>query len=124
MRALLCLLPVVLAGCVSDDSFSVSQREILRQSQAEIAAREPWAANAAVFVVDSDEFIPITWRVKAGSLDRSDYPVHKGIYFHPGTERELRFTRAGCLVSYIDRGHPCLTQDTAVTTETVTVAEK
>lgn len=113
MRALLILLAVVLAGC-ANSSYPVSQRQILKQSQAEIAQREPWAATAAIFVVESpgDSLYfwrhPWKWQVKAGAFDFSDYPRYTGIDFVPGTERELRFTADGCLTDYIDRGSRCL----------------
>ncbi len=110
MRALLFLLPVVLAGCGSTGSFisySVSQREILKRSKAEIARREPWASDAAIIVKNTDNYTRLRWKVKAGALDRSDYPSYKGIYFVSGTERELEFTRDGCLTSYTTPGGNC-----------------
>ncbi len=122
MRTLPYLLPLVLAGCSS--TFPVSQREILRQSQVEIARREPWAARAAVFVQNPDEMSRLTWKVRAGALDDSSFPHYKGIYFVPGTERELRFTRKGCLMSYTDRGNRCLTSDTTDASEILMAPEK
>jgi len=58
------------------------------------------------------------WKVKAGSLDYSDYPRYHGIDFVPGTERELRFTQDGCLVGYIDCGNRCMKPVVPVRTET------
>lgn len=113
MRALLFLIPVVLAGC-GNSSNPVSQRQILRQSQAEIARREPWANNAAIFVVeDPDDSVYFwrhawKWKVRAGAFNYGDYPRYQGIDFVPGTERELRFTQDGCLIDYIDRGNRCI----------------
>ncbi len=109
MRALLFFLPAVLTGCSSFGSHSVTQREILKQSQLEIARRESWAGAAAIIVENPGELSRLTWKVRAGAFDYSDYPHYKGIYFVPGTERELRFTRDGCLMSYTDRGSRCLT---------------
>lgn len=114
MRAFLCFLSLVLAACGPQKSIVsqrdlVSQRAILKQSQAEIAWREPWARNAAIFIKQvPDSPTRLTWRVSAGAFDYSDYPRYKGIHLVPGTERELRFTRSGCLVAYIDRGNYCL----------------
>lgn len=124
MRIFLFLLPVVLAGCSSFGSRSVTQREILKQSQVEIARREPWAANAAIFVENPGELSRLIWKVRAGAFDDSDYPHYKGIYLIPGTERELRFTRAGCLMSYSDRGNRCLTAVTSGQAEMLMVPEK
>jgi len=95
--------------------YHATQREILRQSQVEISRREPWSANAAVLVEEDDDFWTHRWRVKAGAYDWSDYPKFNGIYFVPGTERELEFTRKGCLVSYSNIGKRCVTDDTMTT---------
>lgn len=126
MRTLLFLLPVVLPACttiISQPSEFASQRDILKQSQAEIALREPWSRSAAIFVVQKpDELLYRTWKVKAGAFDFSDYPSYKGTHFVRGTARELRFTSAGCLVGYVYAGNPCLT--TVSTTEAVTYLEK
>lgn len=124
MRTLLFLLPVVLAGCSSFGSHSVTQREILRQSQVEIARREPWAPDAAIFVENPGELSRMIWKVRAGAFDYSDYPHYKGIYFVPGTERELRFTRDGCLMSYTDRASRCLTAVTTGQADLLTVPGK
>ena len=110
MRALHFLLPLFLGGCVINrPEYAATQRDILTQSQVEIARREPWASNAAIFVDESNGFPPYTWRVRAGSLDRSGLPTFTGIHFVPGTQRELRFSSEGCLLSYIDRGNRCVT---------------
>lgn len=109
MRALLFLLPVVLVGC---GSYTVSQREILKRSKAEIARREPWADNAVIIVKNPDDFSRMTWKVRAGAFDDSDYPSYKGIYFVEGTERELKFSKDGCLTEYTDPGSRCATVPT------------
>ena len=110
MRALLFLLPVILAGCSSDiGSYTVTQREILKRSKAEIARREPWVDSAVIIVKNPDDFSRMTWKVRAGALDDSDYPSYKGIYFVEGTERELRFSRDGCLTRYAAPGSRCAT---------------
>ncbi len=115
MRALLILLPVVLAGCVSNASrFSVSQRQILQRSQAELDRREPWAGNAVILVENPDDFTRMTWKVRAGAFDSSDHPSYKGIHFVEGTERELRFSTNGCLTRYSAPGTRC---ETVVTTD-------
>ena len=124
MRTLLFLLPVVLVGCSSFGSRPVTQREILKQSQVEIARREPWASDAAIFVENPGELSRMIWKVRAGAFDYSDYPHYKGIYFVPGTERELRFTRDGCLMSYADRGNRCRTAVTTAQAEMLMVPEK
>ena len=123
MRTLLFLLPVVLAGCSTTPS--ASQREILKRSQAEVARREPWAATAAVFVKNPDDYWGSTWKVRAGALDYSAYyPVYKGVYLVPGTERELRFTRDGCLIEYKSLRDLCATGETIDSTETFIVPAK
>lgn len=118
MRALPFLLAVVLAGCANTPTiYSTSQRQILKQSQEEIARREPWAGTAAIFVTNPGEISRLTWKVRAGAYDFSDYPNYRGINFIPGTERELRFTANGCLTSYTDRGNHCLTGGAADSAE-------
>ena len=117
MRALLFLLPVLLVGCTSSTKYSISQREILKRSQAEIDRREPWSGSAAIIVQNPGEIARVTWKVRVGAFDFSDYPRYKGIYFVPGTERELHFTADGCLTSYADLGNPCPTTDTTGQTE-------
>ena len=64
------------------------------------------------------------WKVKAGAFDYSDYPHYKGIYFVPGTERELRFTRDGCLMSYTDHGSRCLAAGTTGQADILTASGK
>lgn len=111
MHKLLFLLPFVLTGCGyfgGFGTFSVSQREILKRAQAEIALREPWSDQAAVFVTNPDDTGRSTWKIRAGAIDRSAFsPVYHGTYFVAGTERELRFTRDGCLTRYSFPGSAC-----------------
>ena len=111
MHKLLFLLPFVLTGCGyfgGFGTFSVSQREILKRAQAEIALREPWADQAAVFVTNPDDTGRSVWKIKAGAIDREAFtPVYRGTYFVSGTERELRFTRDGCLTRYSFPGSEC-----------------
>jgi hypothetical protein len=127
MRALLCLCFATLVSCGPQSSIIsqrdlVSQRAILKQSQVEITWREPWARSAAIFVDQvPDSPTRLTWRVRAGAFDYSDHPRYRGIHLVPGTERELRFTRSGCLIAYIDRGSHCLT---AATPGRVVLSEK
>ncbi len=125
MRAFLLVLPVVLSACVSHRGHPVTQREILRQSQVEIARREGWSATAAIFAEEINDPWRRTWKVRAGSLDASDYPRYTGLNFIAGTERELRFSDDGCLIAYIDRASPCLRQrGTIYTEETLTLVER
>ncbi|MES2923514.1 MAG: hypothetical protein V4819_18305 [Verrucomicrobiota bacterium] len=125
MRALLVILPVVLAGCSTDSTnYSISQREILKRSQAEIARREPWAGTAAIIVQNPGEISRVTWKVRAGAYDFSDYPRYNGIYFVPGTERELRFSSDGCLTKYSNPRRPCETVVTDDSAQMVMIPEK
>lgn len=104
MRPLLFLTPVLLASCGN----LVSQREILRRSQAEVASRESWSDTAFILIDEKpDDLLQFHWVVKAGSLDNSDYPRYTGLNFVPGTERKLRFTREGCLIGYGYNGSRC-----------------
>lgn len=118
MRALLFLLPVVVVGCSASSSYTATQREILKRSKVEIARREPWADSAVVIVQNPDDFSRMTWKVRAGAFDYSDYPSYKGIYFVEGSERELRFSTDGCLTGYTALGNRCAT---AVTTDATAV---
>ena len=111
MRTIAFLLPVLLASCGQ----LVTQREILIRSKAEVAAREPWADTAVLIVEEKPSAREgwfnwdgwFTWVVKAGAWDYSEYPSYKGINLVPGTERELCFTRDGCLLNYADRTGRC-----------------
>jgi hypothetical protein len=112
MRTLLLLpLPVLLASCGN----LTTQREILIRAKAEVAAREPWSDTAVILVEQKPSAQEgwftwdgwFAWVVKAGAWDYSEYPSYRGINLVPGTERELRFTRDGCLLSYADRTGRC-----------------
>lgn len=111
MRTIALLIPLLFASCSS----LVTQREILLRSKAEVAAREPWADTAVLLVekkpAAQDGWINpggwFTWVVRAGAWDYSEYPSYQGINLVPGTERELRFTRDGCLIGYSDRTRRC-----------------
>lgn len=111
MRTIAFLLPVLLASCGQ----MVTQREILIRSKAEVAAREPWSDTAVILVEEKPSYEDgwfnfggmFTWVVKAGAWDYSEYPSYRGINLVPGTERELRYTRDGCLVSYADKVGRC-----------------
>ncbi|MCW1923660.1 hypothetical protein OKA05_13930 [Luteolibacter arcticus] len=111
MRTIAFLFPVLLASCGS----VATQREILIKSKAEVAAREPWSDTAVILVekepMAQDGWIDptgwFTWVVRAGAWDYSEYPSYKGINMVPGTQRELRFTRDGCLVRYSDETGRC-----------------
>jgi hypothetical protein len=97
MRALALLFPLVFGSCAN---VVISQDEILKRSQAEIARREGWSDKAAILVEQRPGDYRFTWKVKAGAFDFSDYPSYRGIRFLPGTERELVFTKDGCLLGY------------------------
>src|SRR6478609_2311487 len=104
MRALLVLLPLVLVSC----GHLVTQREILKRSQAEVSQREPWAATAAYFITTPADDSHVFWKIKAGAVDYSAYhPHYKRTYFVSGTERELCFSRDGCLLGYRYIGGRC-----------------
>lgn len=111
MRTIAFLLPVLIASCAP----MVTQREILIRSKAEVAAREPWADTAVLLVEEKPSMEDgwfswtgwFTWVVRAGAWDYSEYPSYKGINMVPGTERELRFTRDGCLVGYDEQTSRC-----------------
>jgi hypothetical protein len=105
MRAFLFLLPVVLAGCGN----VVTQHEILQQSRVELARRESWSDQAIILVRQSPDNLRMTWRVSAGYFDYSEMPSARGLRVVPGTERELRFTRDGCLLGYTNPTSRCLT---------------
>jgi hypothetical protein len=111
MRTIAFLFPVLLASCGN----LVTQREILIRAKAEVAAREPWSDTAVLLVEQKPSAQEgwftwdgwFAWVVKAGAWDYSEYPSYRGINVVPGTERELRFTRDGCLLSYGDRTGRC-----------------
>lgn len=104
MRAILLLFPALLVSCGP----TLSQREILRRSKIEVATREAWS-DSAVLVVNGkpSDYMQPGWVVKAGAYDLGAYPRYQGLHFVPGTERELRFTRDGCLISYRYAGSCC-----------------
>lgn len=106
MRALSMLLPLVLAGCGS----MVTQNDIFEQSRIEIARREPWADQATILIVERPwpEDRRLTWQVSAGAFDYNQKPGHRGLRVVPGTERDLRFTRDGCLLGYHQPNQRCL----------------
>ncbi len=122
MRALLFVLPALLVGCGSN---LTNQREILKRSQVEIDRREPWSRTAAIFVTNPGDYDRFTWKVKAGALDYSAYhPIYRGTYFIPGTERELRFTRDGCLMSYDQVGSRCPVEGVTDSSQVLMAPEK
>ncbi len=107
MRALLLLLlPLVLAGCGN----RVTQNAIFEQSRTEIARREAWADQATILIVQRPwpDDRRLTWKVSAGAFDYSQAPGYEGLRIVPGTERELRFTRDGCLLGYHQPNQRCL----------------
>lgn len=103
MRALLLLFPALLASCGP----VVSQREVLGRARAEVVLRESWGDSALILVDERPNFAWSTWKVKAGAMDYSGYPTYEGLDFLPGTERELQFTRNGCLIQYDHRISGC-----------------
>lgn len=103
MRRLLLLLPVLLASCGP----AISQREVLGRAKAEVALREPWADSALVVVKKKPAFAWSLWKIQAGQLDDSSFPIYEGLDMLPGTERQLLFARNGCLVRYEERTSGC-----------------
>jgi len=104
MRSLLFLCPVLLASCGT----TVTQNEIFAQARTEIARRETWADNATILIQQHPDEFHLTWRAVAGSFDYSQAPSARGVRVVPGTERELRFTREGCLIGYSNPTSRCL----------------
>lgn len=104
MRSLLFLLPVLLASCGT----TVTQNEIFAQARTEIARRETWADNATILIQQHPDEFHLTWRAVAGSFDYSQAPTARGLRVVPGTEREMRFTRQGCLIGYSYPANRCL----------------
>lgn len=105
MRAILASLPLLLASCGS----LVTQNDIFEQSRVELARREPWADQATILIQEHPDAWQMTWKVSAGSFDYSQRPGAQGLRVVPGTERELRFTRDGCLIAYANPTSRCLT---------------
>lgn len=106
MRALSFLLPVLLASCGP----VVTQNEIFSQARAEIARRESWADDATILIHQKPDDWHLTWVASAGSFNYAESPNVRGLRVVPGTERELRFTRKGCLIRYTDSTSNCLDQ--------------
>jgi hypothetical protein len=104
MRVILAFLPLLLASCGS----LVTQNDIFQQSRIELARREPWADQATILIQERPDAWQLTWKVSAGSFDYSQRPGAQGLRVVPGTERELRFTRDGCLIGYHQPGTRCL----------------
>lgn len=104
MRAFLALLPLLLASCTT----LVTQNDIFAQSRNEIARRETWADQATIMIHEKPGTLQMTWEVSAGYFDSSEAPGLRGLRVVPGTERELRFTRDGCLLGYRQPGSRCL----------------
>jgi hypothetical protein len=120
MRAFLLLVPVLFAACGP----TASQREVLTQAKLEVARREPWARTALIFIENPNENYRFNWQVKAGAYDYTGYPHYSGLHMVPGTERELLFDPAGCLISYTDAHNPCLTSFYTTQTEVLMVPAK
>ncbi|MGB6223002.1 hypothetical protein [Haloferula sp.] len=109
MRRLLFIpLALLFSGCGN----TTSQSDILARAKAEVSKRENWSEQAYIRVDNrpSPDYIfwrDLTWEVSAGAFDYSGYPKYNGINVLPGTERELRFTRDGCLIEYKNSLHRC-----------------
>ena len=93
---MLLLVPALLASCGP----TISQREVLGRAKAEVALRETWADSAWVKITKHPKFLWSKWHIRAGELDDSNYPLYEGLDLVPGTERDIRFSRSGCLVKY------------------------
>lgn len=103
MRSILLLLLVLLASCGP----VISQREVLGRARAEVNLREPWADSALIKIRERPAFPWSYWKIRAGELDDANFPLYEGLDLVPGTERELKFTRSGCLVQYGERLTGC-----------------
>lgn len=120
MRPFLFLLPVLLPSCGT----VVTQDEIFQQARVELSQREAWSDNAVIVIQHRPDEWHLTWRVSAGSFDYSEPPSASGIRAVPGTERELWFTREGCLLDYAQRESRCLSQYRPVASETEALPPK
>ena len=106
-RFCLLLLPLAFSSCVD----TTSQSHIVDRARYELALREDWASQAYIRVDQRPgkeyvTFKDFSWKLSAGAMDYSDYPNYDGIKLIPGTERELVFSRDGCLIEYRDRLKP------------------
>lgn len=100
---MLLLIPALLASCGP----TISQREVLGRARAEVALRETWADSALIKIRERPSLPWSDWEIQAGKLDESNYPLYEGLDLVPGTERELRFSRTGCLLQYGERLTGC-----------------
>jgi hypothetical protein len=101
-------LMLILSGCTS----TTTQSHILSQAKAEIAKRESWGDQAFIRVENRPNrkymsWKDMTWKVSAGAFDYSGYPNYQGVRVIAGTERELKFSRDGCLVGYKKAARTC-----------------
>lgn len=109
MRYLIFLpLIFIFSGCATP----TSQSNILAQAKAEVSKRENWGDRAVIRVEKKPDnqymyWRDINWKVSAGAFNFSDYPSYNGTRVIPGTERELTFTRGGCLTGYKDVNRSC-----------------
>ncbi|MFC7339003.1 hypothetical protein ACFQY0_17535 [Haloferula chungangensis] len=109
MRYLL-FLPLIFA--FSACTTPTSQSHVLEQAKAEVSKRESWGDQAYIRIDrrPDPEYMywrDYTWKVSAGAVDYSDYPSYNGTRVIPGTEREMKFSRSGCLVSYKHATNEC-----------------
>lgn len=91
----------ILSGCVN----TTSQSHVLARAKAEVAKRENWGDQAYIRVENRPSrkyatWNDLTWKVSAGAFDYTGYPNYQGVRVIAGTERELKFSRDGCLVGY------------------------
>ncbi|MEP4078114.1 hypothetical protein [Haloferula sp.] len=101
-------LVLILAGCAD----RASQALILTRAKQEVANRENWGDQAYIRVEKKPRHDYVMWRdrrwvVSAGAYDYASYPVYNGTRVISGTERELVFTRDGCLTEYNDKTSHC-----------------
>jgi hypothetical protein len=124
-RLLLIPLILILAGCAEVTSQSI----ILERAKAEVAMRENWADQAYIRVErtprqDYMMWRDLTWKVSAGAFDYTDFPNYNGIRVIAGSERELTFSRDGCLTGYQNRTRSCSIDPYASTEPTWADAEQ
>ena len=101
-------LVLILSGCVD----TTSQSHILQRAKAEVAKRESWSEQAFIRVENRPNrkyttWKDMTWKVSAGAFDYTGYPNYQGVRVIAGTERELKFSRDGCLVGYREVNRSC-----------------
>ena len=106
------LTPLLVVGIQLISRFIVENhlRLLTEQVYNLYSRREAWADQATILIVQRPwpDDRRLTWKVSAGAFDYSQAPGYEGLRIVPGTERELRFTRDGCLLGYHQPNQRCL----------------